>query len=178
MADIYIESDLSGETHISSDVWVSYNVVSLVSGSSLLTSYLTVSPGYQAPVRYLPPCRTIQSGRMILDQVDLFLSDGKTRSQEVIPSDLQLKLFLNGSQVDWPLVSGVGIQDVRITSGRVYWTEFTTGYYNIRFYPNILGVWRVVITYSANDQVVSLSYDVIPQVSASISGMKSSFIRR
>lgn len=148
-------------------------------GASSLASDLTVIQGYPAPVRYVPPCRTVASGRMILDQVDLFLGDGKTRAQGVRISDLQLRVFLNGAQVDWPLVSGSGVQDPRVTAGKVYWTEFSSGFYNLRFFPNQLGNWRVIITYPTHDQASSFTYDVVQQVSPPPgSGMRTSFIRR
>jgi hypothetical protein len=116
---------------------------------------------------------------MILNQVDLFLADGKTRAQDVQTTDLLLRVYVDDSPLGWTLVSGVGVPDVRVAAGRVYWTEFSTGFYSIRFFPNALGVWRILLTFPAHDQAVSLSYSVVPQVRNDLgSGMRASFIRR
>lgn len=163
---------------ISGDLTASFRAIFSAPGEAQLGANLTLIPGYQAPIRYQPPCRTSPTGKMILEQVDFFLVDGRTRAQGLVPGDLQLKVFLNDAQVDWPLVSGAGIQNVRVTAGRVYWTEFSSGYYSIRFYPNMAGTWRVIVTYPDQDQAISLSYDVAPQYAPPPSGMRASLLRR
>ena len=179
MGDIDCTVSLGGDSSIDVDGVVSYTLSSTLLGESLTTSSLTLVIGYPAPVRYSPPSKIVFSSRLILDQVDLFLEDGKTRSQDVKIADLQLKLFLGNTQVDWPLISGVGIPDVRVTSGKVYWAELSSGFYSIRMFPNMLGSWRVLLTYPAQDQAVSLSYEVVPQAFSPLgSGMNASFIRR
>lgn len=178
MADILIDASLSGSSTVSPELLAGYRLGSALPGSAVLFGSVLVTPGYQAPVRYQPSCRSTPSGVMIQEQVDLFLEDGKTRAQGVVPADLQLKIFLDGSQVDWPLLSGVGINDPRVTAGRVYWSEFTTGFYYVRFFPNRVGTWRLVITYPAKDQAVSLSYAVSPQYASPPLGMRASFLRR
>jgi len=148
-----------------------------VSGGAALTAAIGVVVGPVAPVRYIPS-RQAPSSRMVFDQVDLFLVDGKTRAQDVRITDLYLRVYYNGVQLPWVLASGAGIPDVRVAAGKVYWTEFSAGFYSIRFFPNAVGIWRVLVTYPTYDQAVSLTYDVAPQDSAAGSvGLRASFLR-
>ncbi len=175
---VNVDADLSGDSTLTADGLLQVKAVAGIAGSSAVGADLTVVTGYAAPVRYNPSPRTVQAGRMVLDQVDLFLGDEKTRSQGVIPDNLLLRVYVGSTQLAWPLVSGVGVPDVQVAAGRVYWTEFSAGFYNVRFYPNMVGAWRVLLTYPAYDQAVSLSYDVVPQGAPGGLGLRSSFIRR
>jgi hypothetical protein len=169
---------LSGGSSLGSRL--AYNVSAHLQGSSTLSAAATVNlGGYEAPIRYQEPTRIVTAGKMILENVDLFLSDGKTRVVELPPSELQLKVFCNSDEVNWPLVSGVGINDIRVTAGKVYWTEIADGFYNIRFFPSVLGLWRLILTYRAHDQAVSFTYDVVPKVSVNpFTGVRTSFFKR
>jgi hypothetical protein len=179
LADLDVDAVLEGGSGLGSDLTGSFQAQATLSGVAGVVAHLQVVIGFAAPVLYQAPARVCPSGRMVLDQVDLFLDDGITRAQDVIPADLQLRVYLNGAQLDWPLVTGVGIPDVRVTAGKVYWTEFSTGFYSIRFFPNVVGTWRVLLTYPVHDQAVSLSYAVAPQVRNDYgTGMLASFIRR
>lgn len=171
-ASLVANSNLSGN--------LLYNVAARLNGSSSIAAAATLEVGgYAAPIRYQPPSRIVTSGRLILENVDLFIGDGKTRVTEVPVADLQLKIFCNNDLVSWPLVSGAGIPDVRVTAGKVYWTEGADGFYSIRFYPSVIGMWRVLLTYQAYDQAISLTYDVVPKVSMNPStGIRTSFIRK
>jgi hypothetical protein len=170
---------LGGSSDLFSSDVVRYTFSSTLIGSSSLVATPTVSLGIQSPIRYQPASRIVSVSKLVLDQIDLFLVDSKTRAQDVVVSDLNLKVFFNGSQVQWPLVSGLNVQDSQVTAGQAYWTEFLAGFYTLRFFPNVIGSWRVLLTYPTYDQAVSLSYDVIQPSSASISsGIHTSFVRR
>lgn len=174
-----VDADLSGDSTLSAEGILTQSADAGIAGSSTVGADLTVDTGYAAPVRYNPPPRTVPAGRMILDQVDLFLADGKTRSQGVTEANLQLRIYVGATQLSWPIVSGVGVADVQVAAGKVYWTEFSTGFYNIRWFPNMTGPWRVLLTYPAYDQAISLTYEVVPQVNAPGGlGLRASFIRR
>lgn len=176
---LVLGATLSGGSSVTSHAGVKYSARSHLIGSSDLVATPTVSLGVQSPVRYQPASRTVSVSKLVLDQVDLFRSDGKTRAQGVVIGDLNLKLFFKGSRVEWPLVSGTGVQDLQVTAGRVYWTEFETGFYTLRFFPNVIGSWRVLLTYPAYDQAVSLSYDVAqPAFVPASSGIRASFLKR
>ena len=169
---------LGGSSSFSAHARVKYTARARFDGSSGLVAEPTVSLGVQSPIRYQSPSRSVNVSKLVLDQVDLFRPDGKTRSQGVTIADLNLKLFFNGSQVSWPLVNGATVQDLQVTAGQVYWTEFLSGFYTVRFFPNVIGSWRVLLTYPLYDQAVSLSYDVaLPTFVPVSSGIRASFIK-
>lgn len=173
-----VASTLGGTSQVGATAAADYAAAAALGGASTFSSALTVVTGFAAPVRYVPSARTVQSGRMVLEQVDFFLGDGITRAQGITTANLQLRVYLNGSQLSWALVTGVGIPDVRVSAGRIYWTEFSAGFYNVRFFPNVLGLWRLILTYPTHNQAVSLTYDVVPQTPLNSSvGLRTSFFR-
>lgn len=175
---INIAANLQGTSSL--EAGLVYNVLAHLQGSTTLNADITVyQDEYEAPIRYQDPARIVPSGKMILENVNLFLGDGKTRVIEVSVAELQLKVFCNSDEVDWPLISGVGINDIRVTAGKVYWTEISPGFYNIRFFPSVLGLWRLILTYRSYNQAVSLTYDVVPKITGNLStGVKTSFFKR
>ena len=176
---LVLGTTLSGNSSTIIRAGVKYTARSEFSGSSGLVATPTVSLGIQSPIRYQPASRTVSVSKLVFDQVDLFLSDGKTRSQGVPVASLNLKLFFNGSRIEWPLVSGTGVQDLQVTAGRVYWTEIESGFYTLRFFPNVIGAWRVLLTYPVYDQAVSLSYDVARPTAVPVSsGIRTSFLKQ
>jgi hypothetical protein len=92
--------------------------------------------------------RVAQANQVVLDQVDFFSSDSFTRVTGLIPSLLISQLFYNNTAQPWPLVSGVGVTDAQVVSGRVYINEVAgnPGFYNVRFRPNALGYWPKTLT--------------------------------
>ena len=171
-------TNLGGSSSFSAHARVKYTARARFDGSSGLVAEPTVSLGVQSPIRYQSPSRSVNVSKLVLDQVDLFRPDGKTRSQGVTIADLNLKLFFNGSQVSWPLLNGATVQDLQVTAGQVYWTEFLSGFYTVRFFPNVIGSWRVLLTYPLYDQAVSLSYDVaLPTFVPVSSGIRASFVK-
>jgi|WetSurMetagenome_2_1015567.scaffolds.fasta_scaffold230182_2 hypothetical protein len=170
---------LGGSSGLGVNSSVKYTTRSTFIGSSGFVATATVSLGIQSPIRYQPASRTINVSKLVFDQVDLFMADGKTRAQSVSIGDLNLKVFFKGSRIEWPLVSGTNVQDLQVTAGQVYWTEFESGFYTLRFFPNVLGAWRILLTYPAYDQAVSLSYDVAQPTFVPVSsGIRASFIKR
>lgn len=131
-----------------------------------------------AIIRYVPSSRPVRAGQMVFDQVDLFLSDGETRSTGVLVADLQMALQVGATTLAWTLVTGSGVPDIRVAAGKVYWTETSPGFYSVRFFPHVVGLWRLILTYPAHDQVVSYSYDVSANNSSYVQGFKTSFTKR
>lgn len=122
--------------------------------------------------------RSVPTGSVILEQLDFFLGDGKTRAQGITPSDLKVKLQVGRLDTGWPLVSGVGIPDSRIASGKVYFEEFEAGYYCVRFYPTQVGLWRLILSWATGDQSVSQLYDVTAKSSTpGVLGLRATFLR-
>jgi len=125
---------------------------------------------------YLPPARTVASNRMVTDQVDFFNSGARVAG--ILTSGLVLEVYLNGSVVAWTLASGAGVPDVRVAAGKVYWTEFSAGYYSVRLFPNSVGLWRIILTDTARSQAVSFTYDVVSQASSvGTVGIRTSFTK-
>lgn len=173
---VNLEASLEGSSLLGGHLI--YDITSTLSGSSSLLATATLGlGGYAAPVRYQEPARVVKAGKMVLENVDLFLSDGKTRVIDVPISDLQLKIFCNSNEVSWPLVSGTGINDIQVVAGNVYWTEISSGFYTIRFFPSVLDLWRLILTYRSYDQAISFTYDVVQLTTSPLIGIKTSFYR-
>jgi hypothetical protein len=147
-------------------------------GGAAVSATATVFLGFAGPVTFTIPARIVQTGRVLFDQVDVFSNNNITRTQGVASTDLGVRLYFNGVQVVWPVVSGFNVPDVQLVSGNVYWTEFEAGYYSVRFLPNAVGFWRLLLSWASGNRIFSLSYDVQPQTGLPDGiGLRSSFIR-
>jgi hypothetical protein len=121
--------------------------------------------------------RLVYSNQVIYDQADFFQLDGYTRVVGLTVSQVLEELYFNNVLQPWPLVSGVGVQDNQIAAGKVYWTPLPGGLYGVRFRPNAVGYWRLLITYDAGTQRLAQDYDVHAGTGISTpTGLKSSFI--
>src|SRR5574343_827655 len=97
----------------------------------------------------MPNTRFIQVNQVVLDQADYFEADGFTRIPGLTIANLTSQLFFNNSQQPWVLTSGAGVADNQIVSGRIYFHEVpgSPGFYSIRFRPNAVGYWRLLLNY-------------------------------
>jgi hypothetical protein len=123
--------------------------------------------------------RLVQINQVILDQADFFQSDGFTRETGLTPADLTSQIFYLNVLQPWPLLDGAAVTDQQVVSGKVYWTEVpgSPGIYNIRWRPNALGYWRLLITFAAGTQIMGQDYDVVSQVPLAESGLRASTTR-
>jgi hypothetical protein len=123
--------------------------------------------------------RFLQVNQIAIDQADYFASDGYTRITGITVADLTNQMFFNNAQQPWALVNGLGVSDTQVVSGRVYFHEVpgSPGIYSVRFRPNAVGYWRLVLNYPAGLQVLAQEYDVSAQAQVATSGVKSSFTR-
>ena len=124
--------------------------------------------------------RLVQNNQVVLDQADFFQTDGFTRVTGLTISDLVLDLFFQNVPQPWPLVSGLGVTDAQIASGKVYFHEVPgkPGYYNVRFRPNAVGYWRLILSYTVGTQIMGQDYDVTPQTTSTDAGLKASFVKQ
>jgi len=122
--------------------------------------------------------RTVQAGLVVFEQVDLYLPDNTTRATGVVPANLQAKLHVGSIDTSWPLVSGVGVQDIQVSAGKVYWEEFEAGYYSLRFFPNKVGTWRLLLTWTSQSKSFSFTYDAVakPAFPGAL-GLKATFVK-
>jgi hypothetical protein len=111
---------------------------------------------------------------MAFDQVDFFLP-GDVRAAGLTIADLQLVVYQGPTLLSWPLVSGAGVTDTRVSAGKVYWTEISPGFYSIRFFPHVVGVWRILVTYLLHNQTASFTYNASVPGATSGVGFKVSF---
>jgi len=123
--------------------------------------------------------RLVQTNQVILDQADFFQSDGFTRVLGLGVADLVAQVFFKNAPQPWALMLGNGVTDAQVKSGTVYWNEVpgSPGFYNVRFRPNAIGYWRLLITYTAGEQIMAQDYDVAAQVPLAESGLKASFTK-
>jgi hypothetical protein len=105
--------------------------------------------------------RTVPSNQVIFDQADILSADQYTRIPGVSASNVTLTLFRNNTVVPWPLVEGASVSDGQVVAGFVYWTALPNQGYGIRFFPNSLGHWNLIIDYPGTSQLISLDYDVV-----------------
>lgn len=104
--------------------------------------------------------RLVYSNQVVYDQADFFQADGYTRVVGLLPANVDPELYYNNEPMPWPLVSGVGVQDTQVVSGRIYWQAIAGGPYSIRFRPNAVGFWRLLLTYAPGTQILAQSFDV------------------
>ena len=123
--------------------------------------------------------RVVQANQVVLDQVDFFQPDGFTRVTGLIPASLVSQIFFNNTIQPWPLISGLGITDAQVSSGKVYFNEVpgNPGFYNVRFRPNALGFWRNLLTYPVGMQISAQDFDVVASAPAMEQGLHASFLK-
>lgn len=124
--------------------------------------------------------RLIQINQVVFDQADYFQSDGSTREPGLGASDVTHEIFFKNILQPWPLVDGTSVTDAQVKSGNVYFNEVagSPGFYNVRWRPNALGYWRLLITWAGPPiQIMAQDYDVVDQAPSVASGLRSSFIK-
>ncbi len=119
--------------------------------------------------------RLVQINQLIYDQVDLFSANQYTRIAGVVPADVTLTLFLNNTVVAWPLLDGSVVSDAQVVSGSVYWDALPNQGYGLRFFPNSLGHWNLLINYPGTSQIVGIDFDVVNLPLAVESGLTAGF---
>lgn len=121
--------------------------------------------------------RLVYNNLVVYDQADFFRLDGYTRVTGVTPSHIVCEVYYNNALQPWTLISGFGLLESQVTSGHVYWDDLG-GVYGIRWRPNAVGYWRILLNYVAGSQILGQDYDVnagtgVPTPSG---GLKASFV--
>lgn len=120
--------------------------------------------------------RQVQINNTVLDQADLFQSNGEDRVLGLTANDVTIVIFHNNVLLPWPGTSGVGVTDALVASGAVYFHEITSGFYSVRFRPNALGFWRTTLKYAGNPvQILAQDFDVIAQTQVSGGSLTAKF---
>lgn len=123
--------------------------------------------------------RIVLQNQLVYDQADFFQSDGFTRVTGLALSQLVLQVFFNNVAQPWPLTNGLTVLEAQTTSGFVYFNEIpgSPGNYSVRWRPNALGFWRLLITYPAGQQITAQDYDVSASMPTGEPGLSTSFIK-
>lgn len=109
--------------------------------------------------------RIISAGSIAYSHADFYQPNGSiTRLSGIVPANLSLSLFSNSTVLAWPLLDGSNITDSDISSGTVYFEEIVgaSGFYLVRFFPDRIGFWRMVLTDQVLLEEVITEYDVVP----------------
>lgn len=119
--------------------------------------------------------RTIVAGQCAFGQSDFFESGH--RKQGLTWNDIRVNAFFNGAMIAWPLADGSFVSDASVGSGAVYFNEVfgAPGFYLIRFFPDRVGFWRIVLSHSIYGESIC-EFDAIPSV-APAQGLTASFRR-
>ena len=123
--------------------------------------------------------RQVFANQVVFDQADFFQSDGFTRVVGIVISQLTCELFFNNSSLPWVLTPSAGVSDAQVAAGKIYWGEIPgdPGRYSVRWRPNALGYWRLIITYPTGTQIMAQDYDVVSQPPTVDQGLKASFLK-
>jgi len=123
--------------------------------------------------------RLVYANQTVVDQADFFQSDGFTRVTGLTVANLVCQIFFDNQLQPWSFITGSGLNDTQIASGNVYWLEVpgSPGIYSVRFRPNSIGYWRLLITYTAGAQIMGQDYDVVPPSPTVDQGLKASFLK-
>jgi len=122
--------------------------------------------------------RIVEINQAVVDQADFFQSDGYTRQAGLTTANVTSQLFFNNSEQPWSLLDGTALLDSQVASGNVYWSEIpgSGGVYSVRFRPNALGFWRLLINYPVGKQIVAQDYDIVLKAENCQPGIRSTFI--
>jgi hypothetical protein len=112
----------------------------------------------------------------VIDQADFFQVDGFNRVVGLTFVDLAAQTFYNNVPQPWALAHGASMSDGQVKTGILYFHEIpgAPGNYSVRFRPNAAGYWRVILTYTAGQQIVAQDYDVMAET-AQAGGLTASF---
>lgn len=121
----------------------------------------------------------IQINQVVFDQPDFFEADDFTRKVGLAVGDLTHEVFFNNVRQPWTLIDGSPTLDSQVRTGVIYWTEISgcPGFYNVRWRPNAIGYWRVLLTYTAGTQIVGQGYDVMATLPQAETGLRSTFTK-
>lgn len=124
--------------------------------------------------------RALPAACLVRDQLDVFDPAGSiTRATGITTSDLSITLFLNNVKVNWSLMDGSAVADSSISSGFIYFNPISgsNGFYSIRFFPDRVGFWRLVVRHATLEQEIIKEYDILAATSSASGGLNASFLR-
>lgn len=123
--------------------------------------------------------RFVLHNETVIDQADFLGPDVFTRIYGLTIPQIQFDLFYNNMLMPWTPTDGTSVVDGQVVSGKVYWSEIPNrlGFYSVRFRPNAVGYWRLVLTYAAGQQIYATDYDVFGTPPSGQDGLQYSFVK-
>lgn len=126
--------------------------------------------------------RLIAAGAVVYGQLDFF-NPPTVRATGVVTANLTSTLFVNNQLLSWPLTDGTTIADSSVSAGSIYFNGIagSPGYYAIRFFPHLVGFWRLIIKHNALSQEIIKEFDIIASGSlkpTSSAGLNASFVQQ
>jgi hypothetical protein len=121
--------------------------------------------------------RSIATQILVRAQADFYSAPG-VRATGILAGSLNLSLFFNNALTSWALRDGTTIQDSTISAGNIYFNEIagSPGFYSVRFYPDKVGFWRIVLNDVALTQENIIEIDIVSAATTS-PGLIASFTR-
>lgn len=122
--------------------------------------------------------RIVSSGCLVRSQVDLYFPAGSSSRFTGAPaSSVSATVFANNVLLAWPVADGSLVLDSSISSGTVYFNEIpqAPGFYSVRFFPDRVGFWRIVIRSDALGAESILEFDVVAPAKPD-GGLNASFV--
>lgn len=121
--------------------------------------------------------RNVSSGSLARAQADFFQISGQ-RVVGVVWSTVAAHVFINNAALPWPVADGSSVQDTSISGGKVYFSEIpgSPGFYSVRFFPDRVGYWRIVLRSDSLNAEVVLEFDVAAPT-PSAGGLNATFVK-
>lgn len=121
--------------------------------------------------------RNVSSGSLARAQADFFQISGQ-RVVGVVWSTLAAHVFVNNAALPWPAADGSAVQDSSISAGKVYFNEIagSPGFYSVRFFPDRVGFWRIVLRSDSLNAEVVLEFDVAAPAPPA-GGLNATFVK-
>lgn len=123
--------------------------------------------------------RTLPSGSLVRDQLDFYSPPGSSsRLSGVNVNSASITAFFNNSILPWFFSDGSSVSDSSISSGCFWFNEIpgSPGFYSLRFFPDKVGFWRIVVYHSASGSEQIKEYDVV-QSNQYVQGLSASFTK-
>lgn len=126
--------------------------------------------------------RSIQAGHAVHDQIDFYESSSSfIRVPGITLDKLAFFVFYNNSLLSWSAADGSYTPDANLTSGYVLFNEISgsPGFYSIRFFPDRVGYWRIIVYNTLTNAQQIRDYDISPAQNQYVNstGLNASFIK-
>lgn len=127
--------------------------------------------------------RLVSAGSIVRAQLDFFNSPTSiVRVPGISIIQTALTTFVDNSILGWSMVDGTLIPDASVASGYIYFNEITSspGFYSIRFFPDRIGFWRIILLCPSLSQEKIIEFDVVAATTfapTSTGGLNASFVK-